>query len=108
MFQIDGKNIPEFVFARLHSLLAQLASAGQVSDQMDDSDLEFLPAYHAPELAKAHGQEHRDGVSWTLLGDTEFDELLEATKTNKTAAHVRSVFLRGYPDIVEKQCRHVV
>ena len=80
-----------------------LLSAGPVSDQMDDSDLEFLPAYHAPELAKAHGQEHRDGVSWTLLGGTEFDELLEATKTNKTAAHVRSVFLRGYPDIVEKQ-----
>jgi hypothetical protein len=103
MFQIDGKNIPEFVFARLHnSLLAQLASAGLASDQMDDEDLEFLPVYFAPELAKAHGQDHRGGVSWTLLAGPEFDEILEATKTNQTAAHVRSVFLNGY-DIVEKQ-----
>ena len=104
MFEMDGKIIPEFIFARKkNSFLAQLSSAGIVSDQMDDKDLEFLPAYRAPELAKALGQEHRDGVSWTLLGGTEFDDLLEATKTNKNASHVRSVFLRGHPDIVEKQ-----
>ena len=103
MFQIDGKLIPEFVFARRNnSLLAQLASATLVSGQMDDADLEFLPAYHAPELAEAHGQGHREGLSWTLLAGPDFDQLLADAAHVQTAARVRSLFLDRY-NIEEKQ-----
>ena len=80
MFMLDGRVIPEFVFAKLYNtMLSQLSSAHDESDSPEVNDVEhkFLPVYHTKAVRGNAFQEPRKDIWWTMLAQPKFFEVCD-------------------------------
>ena len=80
MFMLDGRVIPEFVFAKLYNtMLSQLSSAHDESDspEVNDTEHKFLPVYHTKAECGNAFQEPRKDIWWTMLAQPKFFEVCD-------------------------------